>query len=242
MSARRRIAACVWLMILLAPSCAPDAVLVPEPELLPPCSSQYTTIPAGECDLYLQDCEDPSQRCIPFNTGSGHSTKCSPSFGGKQAGAPCIGIAECDTGLTCGAGFCVPVCCPETHVPCEDGFCIATQSLGGGNYVRRCVYSEPCELFTDGCGQDRCYAVPELGVTLCLPATAAQGEGAVCDAYSDCQSSQMCYRAVESAPGICRHNCLLDGSATEPGEGGCPPDRQCNAFGFADPAIGVCVP
>jgi hypothetical protein len=225
-------------------SCAPDAVLVEPPDPRPPCEGTYSTVPKGECDVYLQDCEG-SDLCVVASDGSDYLTLCSPSFGGKGIGEPCSIQTECDTSLLCSYGACAPVCCPTSHVPCGEGGLCASLQTYGDHQVYRCVYGEPCELFVpDACAElgEVCRILLGYDAALCLPASGLQEEGGSCDTTTDCTESLMCWKPVSNQPGTCRYNCLFDvPPATPPGSGGCPPGQNCAKVITGIENYGVCV-
>jgi hypothetical protein len=83
--------------------------------------------PEITCNFWEQDCEDPAQQCIPFNTGS----TCLNSLGDAPAGEACGNTQDCAGGLICSNSACIQPCSidefpenPETPVcidTCPDG-------------------------------------------------------------------------------------------------------------------------
>jgi hypothetical protein len=126
---------------------------------------------------------------------------CTPNCGGKQCGPDgCGGRCSpgCGSGETCQGGSCQPICKPT----CDPDRC------GGDGCGHRCACpsGKRCDLV------NRCVS--------CFPANAG------CQATTDCCPGLICVAESENGSGYCR-DCLVDGTACEPGGKPCCGSSAC---------------
>jgi len=201
-------------------------------------SGDYTTIPTvGECDLLQNDCP-PGFGCEPVTDGD-WTTGCVAGNGLKGPGQPCVSAGDCKPGSECVFDVCAPVCCPDNDEPCEGGLCNVVNQFGD-YLVRYCSYLAQCDLFDPNQCDDgvlgNCYP-SGMGYAICAPASATQvGDGEACENLNDCLTNMWC-----SGGTTCRYTCLIDGSSTVAGEGGCPAGQTCNPNPqFGIDGVGLC--
>jgi hypothetical protein len=254
-----RVVAAVLFVACLAQSCAPDAVLhepvideraaaAPHLASLPPsepeggaCSAFEGNLPLGECDPYLQDCEEGVCR-VEMYLGE-YTSRCVPPSEGGALGEACI-AGGCQAHLSCIWGRCSVPCCAEDHDPCDQAGGRCTLNVPVGPYVMKvCSFLEPCALFTaDACsGNEHCHLqAHSYGDARCIPAAdgAARGEGEDCDYVNQCGDSLGC------DTGVCRFYCdLADHESLPAGEGGCLAGQRCVTTVEYEPlGYGVCTP
>ncbi len=208
------------------------------------CADDYTNI-TGPCDLLNQDCP-PGQWCNVVPDIPSSTTQCVVGSGGaKGQGDSCDHTAQCQTGLTCEAGWCSPFCCPDNDLPCQDGICSIAINYDSGGYAFLCFYDSDC-LFQAKCEPGfGCYVVDvDAGYAQCSPESGAgAGEGESCTYLNDCGDSQMCNTDAPDN-GLCRDLCDVGSwQNLTPGLGGCAPGRSCNDLSWPGfPGVGMCLP
>ncbi len=213
------------------------------------CPSAVTTIPMGDCDVFLQDCPNTNQTCAFVSDGAGGSpgtsTGCITANGLKTIGLPCADDGECAAGLFC-LDKCSPACCPDTDEPCGPGQCNLTVTIGGDPSLTffACTFSDSCTLFDpNSCvaGED-CHLGADPGSAYCSPPSPTpKNEGEACMYVNDCGESQNCLGNATDGS-FCRYLCQA-GSNAAPGLGGCPANQVCDLgfdTGFTD--VGACTP
>ncbi len=115
-----------------------DATPIPDSPSSTTCEDDYTDI-TGECDLFLQDCQDGFW-CKVISTPNAVATCVEDGTGTVDKGGTCDSGSECLPGLICAAGHCTPFCCPSTDVPCGSGTCDEYVWYGGPTYAIVCSY------------------------------------------------------------------------------------------------------
>jgi hypothetical protein len=214
------------------------------------CTTLYTTIPKGTCDLLQQDCP-AGETCEPTPNGSGFTTICVGSTGLKTVGETCYSQGECDAKLFCVDGKCTQVCCHENNEPCDGVLCSLTVTYGS-DFMDVCHYAVMCELLTPGaCPTGFGCHVEDASQSL---ATCIQPSGndapelGPCKYLNDCGDNQQCF-APNGGTATCHYYCYLGGpTSAPPGAGGCPQGEACVASydgtstneGFS--GVGLCYP
>lgn len=165
--------------------------------------------PMTPCDVFAQNCSDPSDRCYPYPTPTSDG-QCYRE-GTRQAGQSCeeppYGEPQaCRKGLLCVAasddpavsGTCLTVCrvgrndCAATEVCAGLDAGLETFTFGV------CVAAPPpppplpCDVLTQArCASDQLCAVYEDAANACVPAGQG-GVGASCAAAEDCERGLHC--------------------------------------------------
>jgi hypothetical protein len=195
-----------------------------------PCTSVYSTIPKGTCDLLQQDCP-AGETCEPTQVGSGYSTICVGSTGLKTAGETCYSPGDCDAQLFCISGKCTSVCCHGSGEPCDGVLCSLSVTYGN-DFMYVCHYAVMCELLTaNACPAGfGCHVEDSSeGLATCVqPSGANSPELGSCKYLNDCGDNQQCF--APTGTGTCHYYCYLGGSSAQPGLGGCPTGEACLAF------------
>lgn len=212
------------------------------------CTSPYSTVPVGACDLLQQSCP-AGQTCRPVEGSGGLVTGCVDATGVRTKGEPCPSDDECGAKLFCIAGKCTPVCCVDSDEPCNGGTCEIHVSFEGGADATVCSYAETCVLLTaNACpaGFDCHAGVTKMGLASCVPPSGAMvPELGSCTFLDDCASMAHCF----GGDGLCHGYCHLTGGGSQgPGLGGCPAGAECLAqyagqmIDFGVPDVGLCFP
>ena len=115
------------------------------------CSSSYTTVPKGNCDLLQQNC-DAGSTCTPVDAGGAWASTCQAGSGLKSEGETCNDADECDAKLFCIESKCTAVCCRDNNKPCNGGICDLSVNLGGATMFV-CHYAPKCNLLTSAPAQ-----------------------------------------------------------------------------------------
>src|SRR5262245_43565691 len=124
------------LLVAAVFACAPDAVLDEQPAAgaggdggqggavggdggapRQPCPEIVSTVPTGECDLFLQDCPPP-QACVVMFDGVSYFRGCTDELSGKGVMEQCADSNECAPPLRCALHRCAPPCCSANDEPC----------------------------------------------------------------------------------------------------------------------------
>jgi len=208
---------------------------------LPDCPGEYSTVPPGDCDLYLQDCDEGfgCDAVIPLGS-TDYTTACLPDPGLKAVGEVCAMDDECLAGLRCIFGSCSPVCCQATGAPCGDGVCNVDRAYGS-YYARYCSFLDLCTPFepvATACTDQGTQCMVSDGYAVCIPPSKQPPlePGDACEFLNECSHMNACINS------ICAWNCMLTGGdGLDPGLGGCPTAFTCTAYNSNIDNVGYCL-
>ena len=156
-------------------------------------------VQAGECDLFLQNC-DPGEACYPTET----EPECY-SAGFKPEGGECNYANDCQEGLLCigSDNRCHVMCSVDNSVDPKCSDCASGHSSPLAGQANLGVCTPPpddCDLFAQDCREGLACYPDSTGVGSCLTAggTAA---GAACTSGNECVPGTVC------ADDKCLHLC-----------------------------------
>ncbi len=223
-------------------------------EATPTTSGGSTGAPAGECDVWAQDCH-AGAKCAPFDsmhTGVVDTTKCvDVADPAGKAGDPCtaaggvVGLDDCDAGLVCwflgdkGQGVCTPLCTGSALSPtCGEGL---QCDVSNGGLLPLCLTK--CDPLATSCpiGQ---VCIPSISGLFVCDSDASGDAGAYgdpCEYINVCDPGLLCTSSENvpgcQAPGCCTEYC----DVTQPADSQCSgaPTQVCIPFYTMDPPPGL---
>lgn len=223
-------------------------------EPVPTTGVPTTGEPAGECNVWEQDCL-AGAKCVPFDsmqTGVADSTKCvEVADPAGQVGDPCVaaggivGVDDCDLGLLCwfldgdGDGVCTAMCTGSPLSPsCGEGL---QCDVSNGGLLPLCLTT--CDPLASTCPMGQICIPSITGQFVCDGDASGDGGayGDPCEFINVCDPGLLC-TAGPNVPGCATAGCCTEYcDLTLPPAGQCSgaPEQTCLPFFAMDPPPGL---